>query len=307
MILKYRRLINLLIGIIMLSLLSSCGLSYLLTTNGKSIAKIISLNLSSAMEETMLTKQTIRVITLNIAHGRKDGFSQLLQSTNSIRNNLNSIGSVLRQVKPDIVALQEADGPSFWSGGFSHVHYLTKNIGFKYAVRGLHVHGLKLSYGTAILSRLPLQDAQSFNFALSPPSFPKGYVIATLNWQGKNSHLAIDVVSLHLDFLRSSVRKKQIKNLIKTLMNRDNAFIIMGDFNTDWKDSSAILPLLSQQLKLQAYQPLTEDKELITFPLINKRLDWIFISEDLRFSKYQVLQDNLSDHKAVVAEIQIDN
>jgi len=297
----YRRWRYFIIGIIVLGLLSCSGLPYLLA--GKYPPTII---IPSAMVEPAdVAKKTLRVMTLNMAHGRKDGFNQLLQSADTIRANLNVIASVLRRVKPDIVALQEVDGPSFWSGGFSHLHYLIEATGLKYAaVRGRHVQGLNLSYGTALLSLLPLKKAQSFSFALSAPSFPKGYVIATMNWPGKTDKL-IDVVSLHLDFLRSSVRERQVKSLIQNLIKHENAFIIMGDFNSDWKDSLAILPQLAQQLKLRTYQPLSDG--LTTFPLTNKRFDWILISSELRFTRYIVLPDILSDHLAVVAEIQIDS
>jgi endonuclease/exonuclease/phosphatase family metal-dependent hydrolase len=288
-------------SLFLLGLLSSSGLAYLLMASCKQPPIII---VPSTMAEPVknTAKQTLNVMTINIAHGGKDGFSQLLQSSDTIYANLNAIASVIRQAKPDIVALQEVDGPSFWSGGFSHIRYLISATGLEYAVRGQHVQGLNLSYGTALLSKLPLQKAQSFRFALSPPSFPKGYVIATINWPGKTDKL-IDVVSLHLDFLRSSVREKQIKSLIKNLSNSQNHFIIMGDFNSDWKDSP--LQQLSQQMNLQAYQPTITDG-LSTFPLTGRRLDWILISSELRFTQYKVLPDRLSDHLAVIAELQID-
>jgi len=55
---------------------------------------------------------TLKVMSLNIAHGRKDGMNQLLLSGTTIRNNLEDIAAVLVQSGADIVALQEADVPS---------------------------------------------------------------------------------------------------------------------------------------------------------------------------------------------------
>ena len=70
------------------------------------------------------------LLTLNIAHGRKDGRNQMLQRTATIRRNLDDITRLLAQTSPALVALQEADGPSFWSGKFDHVKYLAKQAEF---------------------------------------------------------------------------------------------------------------------------------------------------------------------------------
>ena len=72
----------------------------------------------------------LRIMTVNIAHGRGESFHQLLQDTDTTVANLDSIARLLRCSGVDIVALQEADGPSFWSGNFNHVDYLANNGAF---------------------------------------------------------------------------------------------------------------------------------------------------------------------------------
>ena len=79
------------------------------------------------------------LITLNIAHGRKDGRNQMLQRTAIIRRNLDDLARFLTQTAPDIAALQEADGPSFWSGNFDHVKYLAEQAQFPHRSRVTHV------------------------------------------------------------------------------------------------------------------------------------------------------------------------
>ena len=69
----------------------------------------------------------LRIMTLNIAHGRGDSFHQLLQRSATTVANLDVIASLLKDSGADVVALQEADGPSFWSGNFSHIDYLADN------------------------------------------------------------------------------------------------------------------------------------------------------------------------------------
>ncbi len=242
----------------------------------------------------------LRVMTLNLAHGRSDGRHQLLQRPASIRRNLAAISAVLLRERPHVVALQEADGPSFWSGGFDHVDFLMHEAHFAEAVRGEHVRGPRVRYRTALLSQLPLGAPVSVTFAPSPPTLSKGFVLSTLAWPGQPD-LLIDVVSVHLDFLRPSVRRSQVRELVQWLAQRDRPRIIMGDFNCTFRRGDSPLAYLARALDLHAYRPHAEGLE--TFPQRRERLDWILASRDLEFHSYSTLDDTLSDHRAVVAEI----
>ena len=72
----------------------------------------------------------LRLMSLNIAHARRKAQHQSLLKDTTIRRNLELIAGVLERERPDVVALQEADGPSFWSGGFDHVTALAEPGGF---------------------------------------------------------------------------------------------------------------------------------------------------------------------------------
>ena len=72
----------------------------------------------------VFTQPHLSLLSLNLAHGRKDRFSQLLLSSETIERNLLDVASYLESSQADIVALQEADSPSNWSGNFNHVEFL---------------------------------------------------------------------------------------------------------------------------------------------------------------------------------------
>ncbi len=244
----------------------------------------------------------LKVMTLNMAHGRGDGFHQLLQHSETTFANLDAIASLLKEKGADVVALQEADAPSFWSGGFNHVDYLAKKADFSHAVQGKHADGLGLSYGTALISRLELRDPKVITFDPRLSPVPKGFLVSTVNWPG-NPGVDVDVVSLHLDFTSRSARKKQAMQLIETLRGRNRPVIIMGDFNTDWKKDSTVR-YISQALALSPYNP--EEPDLETFPAFGKRLDWILVSPGISFHTYRVVPNKLSDHYGVLAELALD-
>jgi len=83
---------------------------------------------------------TMTVITMNIAHGRKDKFHQAFLGEKKIKNNLDHIVMISNRENPFLIALQEADGPSFWSGRFNHVEYISGRTGLKNHFQG-YIHG----------------------------------------------------------------------------------------------------------------------------------------------------------------------
>jgi len=246
------------------------------------------------------SRPLLKIMTLNAAHGRKEGSHKLLSNRGSARTNLDDVAAVLRRENPDIVALQEVDGPSVWSGMFDHLQYLSRYGGFPYSVMGEHVKGKLNAYGTGLVSWFPLEDTLSIRFSPAPPTFAKGAVVSTVRLPG-TSDKTIDVVSLHLDFARRSVRRRQAIELVEKIKNRKRPLIVMGDFNCEWTTGEQTLPFLAHSLGLRAFRP--EAKAMTTHPASGRRLDWILLSRGLEFRGYKTLDDPLSDHLAVVAEV----
>jgi endonuclease/exonuclease/phosphatase family metal-dependent hydrolase len=251
----------------------------------------------------------LRVMTLNVAHGRRDRFHQTLLFTSTIRTHLDEIADMIRRENPDIVALQEADGPCWWSGKFDHVQYIADKSGMKYCFRGAHVRFLGLNYGTAIISKLPLIDNESISFPSTWPSPPKGFVVSQVKWNDQD----VDIISLHLDFLRANVQRQQVQVLTDKLKERNRPLIVMGDFNCDWDGTDSPLRMLCENLGLKAFRP----KQLegmgtfpVNIPISLHRLDWILLSSEsdinMEFSLYVTIPDTLSDHLGIQSEIKME-
>ena len=245
---------------------------------------------------------TLRVMTLNIAHGRGEAFHQLLQNTATTIQNLNEISAMLKREQPDVVALQEADGPSYWSGNFHHVDYLARQGAFSNAVNGSYVQGLGLEYGTALLSNVDLRHAEAITFNPDLAMTPKGFVVSTIDWPGR-PYVQVDVVSLHLDFSSKDTRRQQALELIDLMRERNRPMNVMCDFNADWKGEDTTVRLIAGELALNAFNPTGEGQN--TFPYRGKRLDWILVSNGLEFRDYQVVSDAVSDHRGVIAELEL--
>ena len=244
---------------------------------------------------------SLRVISLNLAHGRKDSFSQLFVSEEQIRSNLADVVKFLQRENADVVTLQEADSPSWWSGNFDHVEFLAREAGYPWFTHANHVDNLFGTYGTAVLSRYPIRNGYRVDFNPTPPTTRKGFTLAEIEWTvGADDPVQlVDVVSVHLDFASRSRRIEQIRDMKAVLGERDRPTIVLGDFNSEWNDGEQEIQSLAKVKKLQTHRP--EANYLYTYA--DSRLDWILISRHFEFCQYHAPADILSDHLAVFSEI----
>ena len=248
-------------------------------------------------------KRSLKLITINLAHGRKDSWNQWLVNEKNIRENLDDIARFLERVGADVVALQEADGPSRWSGGFNHVAYLAEKAGFPFYIQTEHAQITMGNYGTAILSRMPIREAVGFTFPPSWPTTNKGFTLAQIEWPNPDAvgeAVVLDVISVHLDFSRKSVRKSQLEELVALIKPRQNLLAILGDFNSQWLAKKYTVDSFSDVSPVHVFDANSEN--LNTYK--DKRLDWIILSRGLEFITYENEPSLLSDHKAVIATIE---
>jgi endonuclease/exonuclease/phosphatase family metal-dependent hydrolase len=246
---------------------------------------------------------TFDVASLNIGHGRGMALNQMFVSRGRHEENLDAIAKTLRATGAAVVALQEADAPSLWSGRFDHVEYLAAAMDYRCFVHGPHAEAWLYSFGTALVSRVSMADTGSHGFEPSPPTTTKGFVHANVEWQRTGDGAPIEVItliSIHLDFSRKQVRDAQIAELVEVMSGREHPVVILGDFNEDWSLDSSAVRRIAAEFGLRAFTPDAED--LGTYKQ-TERLDWILISEELEFVDYTVLPDLVSDHRGLIARI----
>ena len=244
----------------------------------------------------------LRVLTLNASHGRSTALNQLLVSGTQTKANLDAIAKLLSLVAADAVALQEADAPSRWSGGFNHVDYIADRSGYRCIVHGLHSLDWISTYGTALMSRAQVFEPESIRFQPSWPSRRKGYVVGQLTWITEHGSHRITIASVHFDFLSRKARDSQVTELIEGLSEIDGPLILTGDLNSEWNETDSQVQRLARELDLHAFEPDSPDLGTYKRPT-GKRLDWILISADLEFREHVVLETAVSDHLAVYADI----
>lgn len=248
----------------------------------------------------------LRLFSLNIAHGRRNAPNQPFLSRRKAQRNLRAIGEAVRDLGPDVVALQEADGPSSWSGNLDHVETIAQHAELSSHIRGDHkLFGFgrfDIRYGTALLANRPLNDVVSHSFGATWRD-TKGFVVATVevpSWDGAE----IDVVSVHLDFLNPNIRRRQICQMVDVLASRGRPLVVVGDLNCCWQREPESMQLLVDALGLVAYEP---DWRAPTYPSSKprRRLDWILVSRQLAYRRYQTVHAPLSDHLVLMADLEL--
>ena len=243
----------------------------------------------------------LKVMTLNVAHARADGPSQILQSVDQAKLNLWQIVDVLKREEPHVAAFQEIDRNSFWNGRFDHTEFLAAGADYPHHFSGAHIDGNNLKYGTALVARLTLKGNASVRFNQPFARPRKGFVVSTALWP-ESDNIDVDIISVHFDFLRGNQRLKEARKLIAALEDRSNPRVIMGDLNSDYGADNQLIPLLEDTLGMSTWKPHTD---VVTFPKLQKRLDWVLVSNDIEIVSHEVLPDTLSDHRAIVAELRL--
>ncbi len=237
---------------------------------------------------------SLRVMSLNVAHGRGERFSQYLVRRAEHEAYLDGAGDLVRSHAPHVVALQEVDGPSWPTGRFDHLARLAAASRKARSVRGTHVDLPGLRYGASLLGDVELTEASSHTFGRTLPSPPKGFVVARTTLDGR----PVDVVSVHLDFASRWARGRQVRQLAQVVRDRGHPVVLLGDFNMGW-DAHA-MQWLVDELQLHTVDP---EVPLVTFPSTGDRLDWVLASPELTFVSHDVVDTPVSDHRAVVGAL----
>jgi endonuclease/exonuclease/phosphatase family metal-dependent hydrolase len=247
------------------------------------------------------TPGSLRVLTLNLAHGRGTAFHQAFTGRPRILQNLAAVAKLICDADADVVALQEVDAPSSWSGGFDHLEHLARETGFAHLFHGIHadVRRPRLCYGTGVLSRHPIRSGRSWKFAKNALD-TKGYVLTRV----ETPLATLDVVSVHLDFKRDSERRAQLLDITAHLAERPDPadhLVVAGDFNCSPNGAKGVLSEFTRRHALR--EPMTPLVE--TFPSRRPRrsLDHVLVSQSIEVRRTVAVPVLVSDHLPVLAEL----
>lgn len=261
----------------------------------------------------MTAAKSLRLLTLNIAHGRGLSPYQGLHSAKSIERKLKRIAYLLRRFNADVVALQEVDEDSHWNKRIHLLNALQEASGYKHSYLGVHnrrLGRLPLAYGNGLLTKFPIRRAEHQAFGQAQLG-EKGFLCAELEVEQG----ILPLINLHLDFRSRLRRIEQIEHLIQFLEDKHYTSdlkphlspIICGDFNArEGKPADAVRHLFRYLLEGLDYQ-LFPKKKSKTFPslLPTHGIDFFFVPQSYEVTHCEVLRSFVSDHRPVLLDLKL--
>jgi len=251
----------------------------------------------------------LRLLTFNIAHAR--GASPIHQSFRrvaTLRTNLLRIARLISRLKVDLVALQEIDENSRWSGSFDHLQFLREHTGLEHGVHGItnkrlgHFH---LSYGNALLSRFPISHHENVPFGKSTWG-EKGFLFAEIETPGG----CLPLFNIHLNHRSRRLRLNQAAHLMKHLEALRGVRgagwkmppLMCGDFNTPSHHPDAIATLLGYFEQSNNYTLLPKTGRTFPSAWPARTLDYVFLPQECVAPRAKIIRSMLSDHQPVLVE-----
>lgn len=209
---------------------------------------------------------------------------------------MEAIAQVIENSHPDIVALQEVSRGWVINGRLDMLTWLSQRLHLPY-VFGPTADPL---WGNAILSRYPIEECTQYD--LPPRDLPvlRGFLVAQIDL-GNGDRLQVIATHYHHVEGETDIRQLQSEAVLE-LWDGARYTVLLGDLNARPHDTE--MDMLRQAGLVDALAGI-EPPPAYTYPSINpyQRIDYIWVSPDLKVNDAWVPVSNASDHLPVVADI----
>lgn len=226
---------------------------------------------------------TLRILTYNIYHGE----------TTDGRIDMDLFASIINEVKPDLVALQEVDKNTTRTGVVDITEELARRTGLKgYFVKHRDFQGGE--YGNAILSRLPVTGVESLEARrVTPQGLTFAFVTVQLapdvNIVFNSTHLSTNIEN----------RKMQAEQVLEYCAALPYPVIVTGDLNAEPQHDE-----IKRFLEVFAEADTTYTNTFSTRTGLRKKIDFILYPRNAAWKVEEtrvMCREDASDHCAFFA------
>lgn len=245
----------------------------------------------------MVIIMMIKLMTYNIQHGL-DYSSRIIGKR---KVNFAAIIETINALNPDILSINEIYGKGFIESEeyFDQVSYIATNCNFKYYTFSKAIDAKNGEYGSALFSKIPFSDYEIVH--IPDPIHIHKFGTYESRVLTKFNYGNFDLISLHV-----GLNPDEQENAYYTLMDTidpNKKTLILGDFNMT-VDNRFIQNIMKK------YNEATIDfknKIINTYPSIDSKMkiDYIFLSKDIKILDADVLDVINSDHLPIYALITI--
>lgn len=250
----------------------------------------------------------LKLMTYNIAAGR-----DYSNGPKPISINPDACTSVIREEMPDICALNEVDYKLPRSNRIKLAKYIGDSLGYESAFAPAVTWGVG-TYGNGFISRHSIKEIEVFPIPdpadKSEPVYYETRVIlhTVVDFGGTE----VDVFVSHFGLAKTE-QESAVKTLVSLIKDATHPVILMGDFNV-LPDNPVLDPI--RELLDDTFDVLPEEEAagIWTYPselsLLNEngkklKIDYIFVSHDIKTESVVVKESPVSDHKPYIATVEL--
>lgn len=211
-----------------------------------------------------------------------------------------AFAKVIGEMNPDVIGLNEVHDKGNVEGYDEQAEILGKKLGVNYYfAKATELDGTN-PFGNAMLSRLPVKECVTIPI---PDPDPKGY---DGYYETRCLLKMVTATDPEITFLIThfGLNPDEQENAVKVILENipEKRCVFMGDLNV--KPDDRMLDPIRAVLKDTAGE---DNMVPFTFPSDkpNRKIDYIFVSEDIKVKSFVAEDIVLSDHRPVSAELEV--
>lgn len=209
------------------------------------------------------------------------------------RLDLDAIVDVIQSSEAEVIALQEVERYSIRTGFQDQIKQLSNKTEMNYSF-GKSTNILNGEYGNGLLSKYPIEEYEVYDL----PSLNEQRTVLRTVINVNGSRLV--VYNTHLG-LKASERQEQLDFIMQMISEETMEYILMGDLNSMIEH----LKTITDNMKDSAANSDKAQQSTFEEDGVHGRIDYIFVSPNIKTEGYDVVLSDASDHYPVISSIVI--
>lgn len=199
----------------------------------------------------------------------------------------------------DIIGLNEMRGEGEVADYTDQTKRLSELTGIEnyYFAKAIDVGGKKAPYGNALLSKYPIESVRTIPVPDPNPRMANGRYYESRCLLKATLSCGITVLVIHFG-LNPDEQENAVRTVIENM--ESERCVLMGDFNVT-PDNSVLSPIRERMIDAATLF----DGEKLSFPsdAPDRKIDYIFVTPDLKLVSADIPATVASDHRPHTAEI----
>lgn len=173
------------------------------------------------------------------------------------------------------------------------------NISGKYRFY-LHFLLKRFNEKVPVVTNKEIIESKTYHLPAFPSPLKRIVTKTVILYNGK----LISIYNTHLDFMLDSVKKRELRKLLKLIQKDDNLIVLLGDFNL--KNNNKLFIDFFKALEESNIYRVDVGEKTLKVSKSKRAIDHIFLSQEFKLKKMEVIKNvEISDHYPILIEVDI--